>query len=112
MFPTAMDEQKEKLAATLKVAVLGASNPEKLLPALEALGRRHAAYDITAQHFDAVGAALLHALGDVAGPLWTDELSLAWAKTYGFIATTMIAAMEAQRAEDAASAVPSMTLGL
>ena len=98
MFPDDMSEQQQKLAATLKIAVAGTSDLQRLVPALQALGAKHANYGVTPGHFDAVGAALLDALGTVAGPLWTAELEYAWATTYGLIASVMIEAMESARA--------------
>lgn len=97
LFPSDLGEQKQKLAATLKIAVQGASDLAKLVPALKALGAKHAAYGVTEQHFEQVGGALLVTLADVAGPIWNEDLTLAWTRIYGVIASTMIEAMEAQR---------------
>jgi nitric oxide dioxygenase len=100
MFPNDMSEQQKKLAATLKVAVNGASKLEQLIPALQSLGEKHAGYGVQAAHFDAVGAALLGALGKCAGSLWTGELETAWARVYGLIASVMIEAMNRKRTRD------------
>lgn len=100
MFPDDMNEQKKKLAATLKVAVVGASKLEQLIPALQSLGEKHAGYGVQAAHFDAVGAALLTALSKCAGALWTKELETAWARIYGLIASVMIEAMNRKRTID------------
>jgi len=105
MFPNDMHEQQKKLATTLKLAVDGASRLDKLVPALESLGERHAAYGVVPTHFDAVGTALLATLAHAAGPLWNDELKQAWATTYGLIAATMIGAMERKRAQTVQSAL-------
>ncbi len=105
MFPSDMKEQQKKLATTLKLAVEGASRLDKLVPALQSLGEKHAAYGVVPAHFDAVGAALLATLASAAGPLWNDELEQAWAITYGIIAATMIGAMERKRAQAARSAL-------
>jgi hemoglobin-like flavoprotein len=105
MFPSDMAEQQKKLATTLKLAVESASRLDKLVPALESLGAKHASYGVVPAHFDAVGAALLEALAHAAGPLWNDELKEAWATTYGLIASTMIGAMERKRADAARSAL-------
>jgi len=105
MFPSDMKEQQKKLATTLKLAVEGASRLDKLVPALESLGEKHAAYGVIPAHFDAVGAALLETLASAAGPLWNDELKQAWATTYGLIAATMIGAMERKRAQSARDAL-------
>jgi hemoglobin-like flavoprotein len=99
MFPSDMAEQQKKLALTLRLAVDGASRLDKLVPALESLGEKHAAYGVVPAHFDAVGAALLETLAHAAGPVWNDELRQAWAITYGLIAATMTRAMERKRAQ-------------
>lgn len=100
MFPNDMAEQKKKLAATLKVAVVGASKLEQLIPALQSLGEKHAGYGVQAAHFDAVGAALLTTLSKCAGSLWTSDLHDAWARVYGLIASVMIEAMNRKRTLD------------
>jgi hemoglobin-like flavoprotein len=105
MFPSDMTEQQKKLATTLKLAVEGASRLDKLVPALESLGERHASYGVVPSHFEAVGAALLTTLAHAAGSLWNDELTQAWATTYALIAATMIGAMERKRAENARNAL-------
>ena len=104
MFPNDMKEQQKKLATTLKFAVESTTRLDKLVPALESLGEKHAAYGVVPAHFDAVGAALLATLASAAGPLWNDELKQAWATTYGLIAATMIGAMERKRGQAAESA--------
>src|ERR1044071_2408565 len=43
---------------------------EGLVPAVQALGRRHVAYGVTERHYETVGAALL----------WTLEKGLGWAR--------------------------------
>jgi nitric oxide dioxygenase len=98
MFPEDMSEQRKKLAATLKVAVNGASKLDQLLPALQALGEKHAAYGVQPAHFDAVGAALVKSLAQCAGSLWNEELQAAWVKIYSLIASVMVEAMKRRRA--------------
>jgi nitric oxide dioxygenase len=108
MFPDDLSEQQKKLAATLKVAVAGASRLEHLIPALQALGEKHAAYGVQPAHFDAVGVALLTALRKCAGSLWTNALAGAWARVYALIASVMVEAMNRKRAISAplATAAP------
>src|SRR5688572_11232393 len=59
LFPTDLGEQKKKLAATLSFAVGSLTKPEALIPAVQALGRRHKDYDVLPEHYATVGAALL-----------------------------------------------------
>jgi hypothetical protein len=63
--------------------------PELLAPAVQALGRRHAAYSVTDAHHGIVGAALLWTLEHGLGDRWTRELRGAWAGMYGELAAMM-----------------------
>jgi hemoglobin-like flavoprotein len=56
---------------------------------LSALGAQHATFGVTDDMYDWVGAALLQAVGDVAGPDWTPELADAWIDAYAAIAGIM-----------------------
>ena len=88
---TSMAEQKNKLLATLKLAVDNLRRPDILVPALEQLGARHVDYGTLPDHYPAVGATLLKSLAEVAGELWSDELEQAWADVYGVVAEHMLA---------------------
>jgi hemoglobin-like flavoprotein len=92
LFPTEMAEQKRKLLTMLSAAVNGLSNVATLVPVLQALGRRHAAYRVEARHYPIVGQALLDTLALGLGPAFTPETKEAWMVVYGVVADTMIAA--------------------
>jgi hemoglobin-like flavoprotein len=62
MFPADMAGQRRKLMTALAAAVRALDRPWTIAPALEALGRRHAAYGVRDGHYDTVGAALLATL--------------------------------------------------
>lgn len=57
------------------------------------LGRRHLGYGATLEAFDWVGECLLATLAEVAGPVWTPALALAWAEAYGAVVSMMQAGM-------------------
>ena len=59
---TDLAEQRRRLLQVLSVAIAGLDNLDGLVPAVEALGRRHAGYGVKDQHYDSVGAALLWTL--------------------------------------------------
>ena len=59
------------------------------MPAVQALGRRHAAYGVEPRHFNTVGEALLWTLGQGLGPAFTPNVRAAWAAVYEVIATQM-----------------------
>ena len=88
-----MVSQHRKLAQMLTAAVKGLDRLEQLIPVLQDLGRRHAAYGVTESHFATVGASLLWTLEKGLGRAFTPELKEAWATVYGVLATVMIDAM-------------------
>jgi len=90
MFPDDLSEQKKKLMAMLGTAVAGLSRLETLMPAVQALGRRHAGYGVKAQHYASVGSALLWTLEKGLGEAFTAEVKDAWATTYIVLSTTMM----------------------
>jgi hemoglobin-like flavoprotein len=96
MFPSDLTEQKKKLMAMLGTAVGGLSHLDTLLPAVQALGRRHRGYGVTAAHYTPVGAALLWTLEQGLGEAFTPEVKDAWATAYIVLSTTMINAANEQ----------------
>lgn len=84
-----MSAQRKKLVQTLGVVVRALDDIDSLLPALAALGKRHARYGVVHHHFESVGEALLHALGDALGSSFTSEFRAAWAAAYALIASVM-----------------------
>lgn len=91
LFPVDLDEQKKKLMQMLGAAINLLNRPEKLLPVLEELGRRHALYGVRDEHYETVGAALLDTLRARLGASFDAETAGAWTKMYRFVAETMIA---------------------
>ena len=84
-----MAEQGKKLLTTLKVVVNGLTRLEALVPAVQALGRRHAGYGVADEHYDMVAEALLWTLEKGLGPAFTPQTREAWATVYGLLASTM-----------------------
>jgi hemoglobin-like flavoprotein len=91
---TDMAQQKKILMQTLTVVVKSLDRLEQLVPAVQALGRRHAGYGVRPSHYDTVGEALLWTLGQGLGDGFTPELREAWAGAYSVLATVMIDAGE------------------
>jgi hemoglobin-like flavoprotein len=89
LFKGDMDEQGRKLMEMVGLAVKGLDRPEALLPALAALGRRHADYGVSESDYETVGAALLWTLEQGLGPSFTPDIREAWAAVYRFIADAM-----------------------
>ncbi len=93
---TDMDQQKKILIQTLTVVVKSLDRLDQLVPAIEALGRRHAGYGVRAGHYDTVGAALLWTLGQGLGDAFTPELETAWTEAYSTLASVMIGAADGE----------------
>ena len=84
-----MKEQGKKLMQMIGAAVKGLDTLGELVPAVQALGKRHIGYGVEAGHYDTVGAALLDTLAKGLGDDFTDELKEAWTITYTTLATVM-----------------------
>lgn len=97
LFPVNMQVQRSRLLRALVHVVQQVDRPEVLVPFLEQLGRDHRKFGVLAEHYDAVGAALLDALARVAGPAWTPPVRQAWTEAYGVVAGAMRAAADADR---------------
>lgn len=89
IFKGDIKDQGRKLMATLKVAVNGASDLNKLVPVLHQLADRHVGYGVKPKDYTPVGNALLFALKTGLGDEFTPELRQAWVDTFRLIATTM-----------------------
>jgi hemoglobin-like flavoprotein len=84
-----MAAQRTKLTRSLAIIVDTLDDPERLLPPLAALAKRHAGYGVEDRHFDSVRDALLWALADVLDGQFTPEAREAWAEAYTLIACVM-----------------------
>jgi hemoglobin-like flavoprotein len=89
MFREELAEQRKKLMQMLAAAVKGLDRPDRLIPVVEDLGRRHAGYGVIDEHYDTVGAALLGTLEAGLGSAFTPEVKEAWVSVYTLLATTM-----------------------
>lgn len=89
LFRGDMAEQGRKLMQTLTVVVRGLDRLDDLLPAVEALGRRHGAYGVHDAHYATVADALLWTLERGLGARFTPAVRDAWAEAYTLLATVM-----------------------
>src|SRR5690242_14743174 len=78
LFPVNMEVQRSRLLRALVHVVQMVDRPDELVPFLEQLGRDHRKFGVIAEHYDAVGAALLSAVGEFAGAAWTPQIEKAW----------------------------------
>jgi hemoglobin-like flavoprotein len=89
MFKGDMVDQRRKLMQMLTAAVKGLPRLDRLVPIVEDLGRRHAGYGVSDEHYDTVGAALIWTLEKGLGNAFTPEVKEAWTCVYGVLASTM-----------------------
>jgi hemoglobin-like flavoprotein len=89
MFKSDIVEQGKKLMQMITFAVRGLTDPAKLLPAVEELGRRHVDYGVREKDYDTVGTALLWTLEQGLGSGFTPEIRAAWTEVYTVLAMTM-----------------------
>lgn len=89
LFKGDLKEQRRKLLASIAMVVRALHAPEPIIPAVQALGKRHVDYGVKPEHYDTVGAALLGALEKEAGPAFTPEVKEAWAGAYTLLAGIM-----------------------
>ena len=89
LFKGDMQEQGRKVMSMISVAVSSLTRLESIVPAVQALGRRHAGYGVQPRHYATVGAALIWTLEQGLGKAFTKEVEDAWRAAYGVLAATM-----------------------
>ena len=89
LFKGDVGRQGREFMQVLAVAVGGLSNVTTLVPMVQQLGVRHAAYGVQARHYDAVRQALLYTLAVILQDDYTDEVRAAWATAYAMLAGIM-----------------------
>ncbi|MEV4244639.1 globin domain-containing protein [Streptosporangium canum] len=94
LFPPAMDVQRDRLFTALTRIVWSLDSPDSLSSFLGQLGRDHRKYGVIAEHYTAVGNALLATVRRFAAELWTAEIEAAWVAAYTVAAKLMIEAAE------------------
>ena len=63
---------------------------DELVPAVKALGRKHAGYGVEEEDYETVGGALLWTLAEGLGAAFTPEVKAAWTAVYELLAATML----------------------
>ncbi len=94
MFPAAMDAQRDRLFRALTRIVHSLGTPEDMEPYLSQLGLDHRKYGVLAEHYPAVGRALMATLCRFSGDAWTPGAEAAWAGAYERATQLMTAAAE------------------
>ena len=89
MFPAGVAAQGRTLMTMIDTVVSSLDRLGDLLPAVRALGHRHAGYGVEAEHYDLGGRALLDVLRAGLGEAFDGEVEDAWAVAYGTLAGVM-----------------------
>ncbi|HEX5741421.1 MAG TPA: globin domain-containing protein [Pilimelia sp.] len=89
LFPVQMEVQRARLLGAIVRAIHTLEDPEQSDEYLRALGRDHRKFEVVAEHYDVVGAALVEAIRTFAGEQWGWEYEQAWRDAYDVIARRM-----------------------
>jgi hemoglobin-like flavoprotein len=89
LFHTSIELQGRKFMDSLEYTVASLENPQALIPALEAMGRRHVAYGTESGHYATVVEALLQTLGECLQKEFTPAVEAVWRLALEFVAGTM-----------------------
>jgi len=95
LFKRDMAEQGRMLMEVIGLAVGSLDDLPKIVPTVQALGRRHAGYGVKDSHYAIVGDALLWTLGKGLGDAFSPVVKEAWTAAFTVLADTMKAAAPA-----------------
>ncbi|MEW9534089.1 globin domain-containing protein [Microbispora sp. NPDC049125] len=101
LFPVSMARQRDRLVGALGQIVSNVDRVEELVPFLQQLGRDHRKFAVVAEHYPAVGRALLATLEHFLAEGWTPALAQDWTQAYGLVAQVM-----SDAAADASATTP------
>lgn len=107
LFRSDLAQQQRMLTAALKLAIDNLRSPERLVPLLEDLGRRHAHYGVKAEQFSTMGHALMGSLAEL-DPEWSPALERGWSAALARITQVVQRSSEAERAS---KSVPVAAVG-
>jgi hemoglobin-like flavoprotein len=89
LFKGDMKDQGRKLMSMIGTAVNGLTRLDEIVPAVQALGVRHAGYGVKPVHYGTVATALLWTLEQGLGEAFTPEVKESWVGAYTILAKTM-----------------------
>ncbi|HPF38397.1 MAG TPA: globin domain-containing protein [Phycisphaerae bacterium] len=97
LFPSNMNEQKQKLLASIQLVMANVRKPDALLEPLTDMGRRHVYYGTQPAHYPVVRDTLISVMRDMAGDAWNDDFQRAWTDALNLIAGIMIEGHKAEQ---------------
>lgn len=90
LFHTSIELQGRKLMEALQFTITTLEQPKKLLPVLEAMGRRHVAYGVKDEHYATVVEAMLLTLSETLRKKFTGAVETAWKLALGLVGEAML----------------------
>ena len=97
LFKSDMQKLQQKLMSALAVAVEGLETPEKILPTVQQLGRRHVGYGAKDEHYEVVIKALIWTLEQGLGDEFTLPVRNAWQEALTLVSDLMKDAAAGER---------------
>jgi hemoglobin-like flavoprotein len=95
LFTGDMHAHGRRMAGMVTLFVRDLDPAERAMPAIRALGRRHAGYDVRDEDYDVFGLALLSMVEQVLGSEFDDAVHEAWATAYALLTRSMQASTTA-----------------
>jgi len=86
---TNMEEQRKKFFSTLDELIRHLEEPDKTMADLLVLGNHHLDYNVKNEQYPIVADALVEAMKQSAGDLWTPQIEKAWRDAYAKVADIM-----------------------
>ena len=81
--------QGKKLMDAISIIIGNLNRPERIIPGVRALGRRHSAYGVQDRHYETFGDALVWTLEHGLGDAFTPDVRSAWSAVYDLLTETM-----------------------
>ena len=89
LFRGDLEAQRIKLVHMLEWIMAHMEDDVILIAGLQQMGKRHAAYGVTADHYAPVGSALTHMFQHTLGADFTPDMEDAWISAYAFLSSEM-----------------------
>ena len=89
-------EQSKKLLTMLSYVIAKLDKLDEIIDEVAKLAQRHKGYGVKAEHYTAVGTALLWTLEQGLGTKWNEDLKAAWTEVYTVLSEAMINAAMAE----------------
>ncbi len=96
LFHTPLEEQQQKLMASLEAMISMITHPDKMQSYLQEMSARHIAYQVENRHYGAICENLLAVLGEHLSKEgdWTSEMRFTWNDALASVSKTMVKAAE------------------